>query len=201
MKSLRRIPNVPIVPILLSALVTAFLLAMPVLAAEGAEPDPADTATGLIFRWLNFLIVFGGIGYLVAKYGGGFFRANAKEIAAAILQATAAKEEADRELREIEAKIARLDRDVAEMRQQAQQNWEAESQRLQTSGLAEIEKINQAARAELAASERAAQQQLREIAATLAVKNAASLVGSRMNTEIRGKIFQTFLADLGRSKN
>ena len=199
MKLLRRIPIC--IPIGLTALVAVFLLAIPVLAAEGAEPDPADTAAGLIFRWLNFLIVFGGIGYLIAKYGGDFFRANAKEIAATILQSTEAKEEAHRQLSEIEAKIAGLNREVAEMRQQAEGNWAAEAERLRTSGLAEIEKIKQAATAELAASERAAQQQLREIAATLAVQNAAALVGSRMNGAIRGKIFQTFLVDLQRSKN
>ena len=177
------------------------LTALPVLAAEDSAPDPADSPTGLVFRWLNFIILFGGIGFLIAKYGGGFFRGNAKEIAASIVQATAAKEEADRELHAVEAKVERLDQDVTEIREQARQNWAAESERLRSSGAAEIEKINQAARAELAASERAAQQQLRGIAASLAVTNAAALVGARMNAEVRAKLFQTFLADLGRSKN
>lgn len=183
------------------ALFMFLFAALPVMAAEGAEPDPADSTAGLIFRWLNFLIVFGGMGWLIAKYGGAFFRGNAKEIAASIVEATAEKEEAVRELHAVEAKIERLDRDVAEMREQAQQNWAAESDRLRTSGAAEIEKINQAARGELAASERAAQEQLREIAASLAVRDAAALVSSRMNSDLRARIFQGFLADLGRSKN
>jgi F-type H+-transporting ATPase subunit b len=183
------------------ALLIFFFTALPVLADEGATPDPADSPAGLIFRWLNFLIVFGGIAFLLAKHGGAFFRGNAKAIAASIQEATAAKTEAERELHAVEAKIARLDPEVAEMRQEARQNWAAEAERLHASGLAEIEKINQAARGELAASERAAQQQLREIAATLAVEDAAALVGSRMNAEIRARMFQSFLGELGRSKN
>jgi F-type H+-transporting ATPase subunit b len=183
------------------ALLIFFFTALPVLAEEGAQPDPADSPAGLIFRWLNFLIVFGGIAFLLAKHGGAFFRGNAKAIAASIQEATAAKTEAERELHAVEAKIARLDPEVAEMRQEARQNWAAEAERLHASGLAEIEKINQAARGELAASERAAQQQLREIAATLAVEDAAALVGSRMNAEIRARMFQSFLGELGRSKN
>jgi len=178
-----------------------FFAALPVLAEEGAKPDPAESLTGLIFRWLNFLIVFGGIAYLIAKHGGAFFRGNAKEIAASIHEAQAAKAEAERELRAVETKIARLDPDVAEMRQEARQNWAAEAERLHASGLAEIEKISQAARGELAASERAAQQQLREIAATMAVQDAAALVGSRMSAEIRARMFQSFLGEIGRSKN
>jgi F-type H+-transporting ATPase subunit b len=187
---------------LASGLLLMFVLtALPVLAAEGGEPKPEDTTAGLIFRWLNFLIVFGGIGYLIAKHGGAFFRGNAKEIAASIVEATAAKAEAEQELRVVETKIARLDQDVAEMREEARRNWAAESERLRASGQAEIEKINQAARGELAASERAAQQQLREVAAALAVQNAAAVVSSRMNPEIRTKMFQSFLVELGKGKN
>ncbi|HEV7967058.1 MAG TPA: ATP synthase F0 subunit B [Candidatus Acidoferrales bacterium] len=175
------------------------LTALPVLAAEGPGPDPADSTTGLIFRWLNFLIVFGGIAYLIAKYGRTFFRGHAKEIAASIVEATAVKAEAGRELREVEVKIERLDQDVAELREEARRSWAAEAERLRTSGLAEIEKINQAARAELASSERAAQHEVREIAASIAVERAAVLVSSMMNPKIRARMFQSFLGELGKS--
>jgi F-type H+-transporting ATPase subunit b len=196
MKSCRRFPAFAS-----GALLIFFFMALPVLAEEGAKPDPAESPTGLIFRWLNFLIVFGAIAYVIAKYGGAYFRGNAKAIAADIHEATAAKAEADRELREVEAKIARLDRDVAEMREEARRNWAAEAERLRVSGLAEIDKINQAARGELAASERAAQQQLREIAASMAVERAAALVSSRMNMEVRARMFHSFLGELGRGAN
>src|ERR1700676_2987520 len=121
MKSSNRFPY-----FLSGALLMLFFMALPVLAAEGAEPDPAESTAGLIFRWLNFLIVFGGIAYLIARHGGAFFRGNAKEIAASIVEATAVKAEADRELREVEVKIARLDQDVTEMREEARRNWAAE---------------------------------------------------------------------------
>ena len=184
-----------------SALLIFFFTALPVLAEEGAKPDPAESSTGLLFRWLNFLIVFGGIAYLIAKYGGSFFSGNANAISASIREATAVKVEADRELREVETKIARLDRDVAEMREEARRNWAAESERLNTSAQAEIEKIAHAAREELAASERAAQQQVREMAASMAVERAAALVSSMMNTEVRSRMFQSFLRELGRRAN
>ena len=183
------------------ALMVFFFAALPVLAAEGGEPDPADSTVGLIFRWLNFLIVFGGIAYLLAKHGGSFFRGNAKEIAKSIHDAAAAKAEAEGELRAVETKIAHLGQEVAKINEEARQNWAAEAERLEASGRAEIEKIAQAARGELAASERAAQQQLRDVAASMAVGRAAELVSSRMNPEIRAKMFQKFLSELGRGAN
>jgi len=184
-----------------SGLVIFILTAFPALAGEASPEDPAAASAGLIFRWLNFILVFGGIGYLIAKRGGAFFRANAKAIAASITEAQAAKAEADRELREVETKIARLDQEVAELREAARRDSAAEAERLRASGRAEIEKISQAARGELAASERAAQQELRALAASMAVERAGTLLSSRMNGEIRARMFHIFLGELGRSAN
>jgi F-type H+-transporting ATPase subunit b len=188
-------------PLLAAALFTFVFTAIPALAAEGAGEDSGASSAGLLFRWLNFVIVFGGIAYLIAKHGGSFFRANAKAIAASITEASAAKAEADRELHQVETKIARLDQEVAELREAARRDSAAEAERLLASGRMEIEKIRQAARAELAASERASQQELRAIAASMAVERAGALVSSRMNGEIRARIFHAFLGELGRSAN
>ena len=184
-----------------SGLLIFLITTLPALAAEASAEDPAAATSGLIFRWLNFILVFGGVGYLIAKRGGAFFRANAKAIGASITEAQAAKTEADRELREVEAKIARLDQEVVELREAARRDSAAEAERLLASGRAEIEKISQAARGELAASERAAQQELRALAASLAVERAAALLSSRMNGEIRARMFRAFLGELGRSAN
>ena len=189
------------VPLLATALFTFVFTAIPALAAEGTGEESSGFTPGLFFRWLNFAIVFGGIAYLIAKHGGSFFRANAKAIAASITEASAAKAEADRELHAVEAKIARLNQEIAELREAARRDSEAEAERLLASGRVEIEKIMQAARGELAASERAAQQELRAIAASMAVDRAGALVKSRMNAEVRGRIFHSFLGELGRSTN
>lgn len=188
-------------PLLASGIFAVFLTALPALAAEGAGEDPGASTAGLLFRWLNFFIVFGAIAYLIGKHGGTFFRGNAKAIAESIMEASAAKAEADRELQEVETKIARLDDEVSELRESARRESAAEQDRLVASGRAEVEKISQAARGELSAAERAAQQELRSIAASMAVERAGALVSSRMNGEIRARIFHAFLSELGRSAN
>lgn len=188
-------------PLLATALTTIFLTAIPALAAEGAAEDSGGFTPTAFFRWLNFVIVFGGIAYLIAKYGQSFFRANAQAIAAGIAEASAAKAEADRELHEVETKIASLDQEIAELREAARRDSQAEAERLLASGRVEVEKIRQAAQGELAASERAAQQELRAHAASLAVERAGMLVSSRMNGETRSKMFRAFLGKLARSTN
>jgi F0F1-type ATP synthase membrane subunit b/b' len=182
-------------------LLAFFLFSLPMLAAEGAAPNPADSPAGTIFRWLNFALVFGGIAFLIAKNGGAFFSANARAISASIREGTAAKQEADRQLHEVETKIARLDQEVAGLQESAKRDSVAETERLNASGQAEIEKIQIAARAELGSTERAAKQELRALAASLAVERAGELVASRMDKNIRAKLFNAFLVELGRSAN
>jgi F0F1-type ATP synthase membrane subunit b/b' len=182
-------------------LIIFLLAAIPMLAAEASEQDPAASPAGVAFRWLNFFFVFGGMAYLIAKHGGAFFRGNAKAIASSINEATADKAEADRQLSEVNAKISRLDQEVAEMREAARRDAAAEAERLRLSGLAEIEKIKQAERAEVDASERAAQHQLKEMAASMAVERAGALLISRMNQEVRARLLRSFAGDLGRSPN
>ncbi len=186
---------------ILTSVLGCLLMTLPALAEEGSSVNPADSPAGQIFRWLNFALVFGGIAYLIAKHGGNFFRANAQAIAASIHEGTAAKEEADRQLREVEAKISRLDQDVAVMREAARRDSTAEAARLEASGNAEIEKIEAAARSEMGSAERAARKELRVLAANLAVERAGSIVSSRMDNSVRGRLFQSFLGDLGRRTN
>ena len=180
---------------------TIFLTSLPLLAAEAENEDPAETTAGLVFRWLNFLFIFGGAAWLIRKHGGAFFRARAQEIARSIMEASAAKAEAERQLREAEAKVARLDQEVAELRAAARRDSDAEAGRIRTSGLAEIEKIQVVARVELEAATRAAKHQLREMAAQLAIERAATLVGQKMNLQVREKMFRSFVSELGRNVN
>src|SRR5258708_26829808 len=82
MKSWRRA-----ITVFASGLLIFFLTALPALAAEGGGEDQGASTGALIFRWLNFVLVFGGIGYLIAKHGGALFRANAKALSASATQA------------------------------------------------------------------------------------------------------------------
>ena len=88
----------------ISFLVVFLLIAVPPLLAQEGENSPADTPTGWAFRWLNFAIVFGAIGYCAVKFGGPVFRATAEETAKKIEEGARAREEAEKQKKEIEAK-------------------------------------------------------------------------------------------------
>lgn len=184
----------------LAFLATFFFLAtLPALAQEGG--GEADTTTGWTFRWVNSAIVFGAIAYFAIKKGGPAFRANADDIARKIEEGTRAREAAEKQKQEVEAKLANLPKEIERLKAEAKRDSGAEAQRLRALAREEAQKIERAALAEIAAAERAAMLELKARTARLAVERAAVLLRTQLTPTAEQKLFQAFVADLERSVN
>lgn len=181
----------------------AFLLfaAAPAFAQEGPAASSADSPTGWVFRWLNFAIVFGGLGYLIWKWGAPYFRQHAEEISEKIAEGTRAREAAEAQRREIQAKLAGLDDEIQRLREAGKQDAEAEAQRLRDMGRAESEKIERAARAEIEAAERQGRLELKILGAKLAVELAEALLRRSLTPKSEEFLFDGFVTELKRSVN
>lgn len=177
-----------------------FLAAAPLFAQE-SESSPADSPTGQFFRWLNFAIVFGVIAYFAVKKGGPYFRGQAEEISPKIAEGARAREAAEEQRRQVEAKMANLEKEIAEMRAEAKKDAAAEAQRLRAQAREDAEKIERAAQAEIAAAERAARMELKTFAAKLAVERAEAVLREELTSKAESALFQTFVRELDRSAN
>jgi F-type H+-transporting ATPase subunit b len=185
----------------LGSLITLLLLAaLPVLAQEG-EASPVDSPAGWIFRWLNFAIVFGAIGYLAWKKGGPYFRAQAEEIFRKIAEGARAREAAERQRQEVQAKLANIESEIATIRAESKRDADAEAQRLRSLAREEAQKIERAAQAEIAAAERAARMELKSLAARMAVERAEALLRKELTPKSEAALFQAFVQELERSVN
>ena len=171
------------------------------LAAEGGQQDPAEAPIGTVFRWLNFALVFGGLGYLIAKKAPALFRGRADAIAASIADAAAAQADAEHHLREAEEKLLQLDHEAAELRAAARRESAAEAERIRALARSEAEKIARAAQLEGQAAERAARIELKVMAARLAVDRADALIRQQITAETQAALFGSFLNDLARGAN
>jgi len=188
---------------LLTSNLALFLLltATSVWAAEEGNQSPADSPIGKVFRWLNFAIVAGVLGFVIRKWMLPALRKRAEGIRRAIAEGGEAKAEAEKELRSIEARLARLDEEVAAMRAAAQRQSEAEATRIRGLAREESAKIERAGRAEIEAAERSARIELRRMAAQLTVSRAESFIREQINAATRAVLFRSFVADLGRRAN
>jgi F-type H+-transporting ATPase subunit b len=124
------------------------------------------------------------------------FRKNADTISSAIAKATVAKAEADRQLREAEDKLARLQQEVAQLRATAQREGSAEAERIRALAKRDAERVRLAARAEIEAAERAARLELKVIAANLAVDRAEALLVKQLTPQTQESLVSAFVESL-----
>jgi len=166
------------------------------LAAGAGEQSPAEEPVGTVFRWLNFLLAFGIAAYFIVRYAPGWARGRGEAISTSIAEAAAAKAAAEKELREVEGKLAQLEEEVTGLRAAAQNESAAEAERIRARTREEIEKIAHAAQAEIEAAERAARMELKGTAARLAVERAGNLLRSQFTAPAQAALFRSFLNDL-----
>jgi F0F1-type ATP synthase membrane subunit b/b' len=183
---------------ILSALIApGIVLAFASVARAAVEGgSPAEQPAGTLFKWIHFVILAIAAYWLFTKILPPHIRRNADKISAAITKATAAKAEAERQLKEAAARLASLENEVARFREQAQKDAAAELQRLRGISKVEIEKVGIAAKAEIEAAERAARVELKALAAKLAVDRAESLVAKQMTPAVQEAMIDNFVQTL-----
>ena len=135
----------------------------------GMSPDTASTA----FTVLNFVLLMIGIGYLLMKMLPKAFRQRSSTIQKQLVDARTATEEAKARLGSVEARLAKLDEQIAEMKQQAEADLAREEKRVQAGLEDEQKKIVDAAEAEIVAATAAARREIQNYAAELAIDQAA----------------------------
>ena len=122
---------------------------------------------------LNFAIVAGAVGYFSKKSLPGMFRNRTSSIQKAMQEARKASEDANRRLGEIEARLSRLDSEIAGMRATAEKEAAAEEARIKAAAEEDGRKIVESAEQEIAAAAKLARRELTSYAANLAVSLAA----------------------------
>jgi F-type H+-transporting ATPase subunit b len=171
-------------------------------AARAADEGGASAAVFTErFKWINFAIVLAALIWLFGKVLPPKFRANAENISSTITKAQAAKEEADRKLRDAEQRLARLEEEVRGLRAQAQKDAAAEAERIRALARSDAEKVAISAKAEIEAAERAARIELKTLAAKLAVDGAEALLAKRLTPQTQDALIAGFVKSLQGSPN
>jgi F-type H+-transporting ATPase subunit b len=171
------------------------LFAVASFGAEAGGANGAGTATE-VFKWINFAIVAVALIWVFAKKLPPVFRSNAQNISSAITKAAAAKAEADRQLTEAEQRLSRLAEEVKAIRDEALQDAAAEAERIRALAKSDIEKVGLAAKAEIAAAERAARLELKVLTAQLAVDQARGLVAKQLTPQTQDALVSGFVESL-----
>ncbi len=164
--------------------------------ASAQEANSAAEHTTELFKWINFGILAAVLLWAFAVKLPPVFRRNAETIGSAITKATAVKAEADKQLADAEAKLGRLDQEIAAMRVNAEKEAAEDAARIKEMAKSDAEKISLAAKAEIEAAQRAARMELKALAAKLAVDGAESLLAKQLTAQSQESLVSEFVKSL-----
>ncbi|HWQ53362.1 MAG TPA: hypothetical protein VN442_06740 [Bryobacteraceae bacterium] len=162
-------------------------------AAEGGHGSEGGHANLEPWKWANFLIIAGLVGWAVKKHGGPFFDGRTREIRKQMVEAEEIRAEADRRTAEVERRLANLQSEIEAMRQEALAEQQAESERFSRLMADETAKIQEQAEAEIEAAGKQARLELKRYAAELAVGLAEKKIRDRMTPGAQNMLVDAFV--------
>ena len=179
----------------LDCLMLALLCAAPILAQHSAEGGEG-ASNSILWKWANFAILVGALGYLVYKKAPAFFLSRTEAIRRGIEEADCLRREAEQRVAEIEQRLRSLEGEVETLRAKAREEMTAENDRLQRETQDHLTKIRQQAEQEIAGAAKAAQREVRAHAAELAVSLAATKIRGMLSPRTDQSLVVSFLDGL-----
>lgn len=149
-----------------------------------------------VFEDFNSGILILAIVWGLWKFLPKMFRKRSEDLQKELVSARVATEDANRRLAEVEARLLRLDSEIAGFRQQVEQEGVQDEQRIRAALEAERERIVASAEQEIAAAQATAQRELKKFAADLAIDNA--MRGIQLSNDTDRALVREFGKSLGK---
>jgi F-type H+-transporting ATPase subunit b len=151
-----------------------------------------------VWKWANFAILAGALGYGIAKKGGPFFQSRSQEIRKGIAEAEELRKNAELKAADVDRRLANLGIEVEQLRVSARSEQAAATERLRQETAAELTRIQEHATREIDSAAKAARVELKRYAARLAIDLAEQKLRARMNAESQSALVDNFVRNLDR---
>ncbi len=128
---------------------------------------------------------------------GQVFDNRASSIVKELEQARHEKEQAQRQLAEVEARLNRLDQEVEEIRREALNEASREQERIRQAAAADAEKIRQTAAREIEGAMKTARTELRAFVAEQSIEMAEAMIKRELRPEDNSRMLTKYVDELG----
>ncbi|MBI3651299.1 MAG: ATP synthase F0 subunit B [Acidobacteria bacterium] len=157
-----------------------------------------DPKNQLLWQIVNFVVFVAILVYLLRnKIGiGKVFNDRAASIRKELDKAKIEKAEAERKLAEVEARLSKLDEEVALMREDAEREAEREATRIREAAAQEAEKIRQMTAREIAGALKEARAELRAFVAENSVAMAEAIIKRELKPEDNRRLLSKYVDEL-----
>jgi F-type H+-transporting ATPase subunit b len=167
------------------------------LEGEGAPAPWWNIPSFEVWRWVNLIIFVVVFIYILRRPVSNAMRARREGIRRELMRAQEERNAALAKLEEVEARLAKLDAEVANIREQSQREAAEERERTRRSTESETQKLREQAQREIESAGKAARQELREFAAEQSVRLAEEMIRRDIRPEDDTRLVNLRVEELG----
>jgi F-type H+-transporting ATPase subunit b len=179
------------------------LVALPAVAAEGAEPG--GVFAGNVGNALWTLVIFGLVVFVLGKFAWkpilGGLQQREQYIRASLEQAKKDREEAEARLKEYVDKLNSARAEATAIVEEARRDAEVVRRRIEEEGRAESSAIVERARREVTIAAETAKKELYEVSAKLATELAGRLLGREIQAGDHDRLIRESIDSIERGGN
>jgi F-type H+-transporting ATPase subunit b len=165
--------------------------------AEGESAPWWNIPSFEVWRWVNLLIFVTLFVYILRRPVSEAMRARREGIRRDLMRAQEERNAALAKLEEVEARLTRLDAEVASVREQSEREAAEERERIRKSTEEEARKLREQAQREIESAGKAARQELREFAAGQSVRLAEEMIRRDIKPEDDARLVSLRVEELG----
>jgi F0F1-type ATP synthase membrane subunit b/b' len=170
-----------------------FCLAAGLALAEGSEGGEGNL---LLWKWANFLVLAGALGYLMAKMLPPLFASRTQSILKDMVESQRIRKDADERAAEVDRRLAAIDTEIAALRAESREETTAEAERLAKHAAAEVARIQAQAEREIGDAGKDARLELKRYTAGLTIDLAAQKIRARMTPATDDRLIRGFMRAL-----
>ena len=183
-------------------MVLSFIISNALLAFSAAEETPWWDYPGFeLWKFANLAVFVAALVYIMTRKAklGEVFKSRSETIKQQLARAQQERDAALGKLKEVEERLARIDTEVATIREQAVSEAAAERDRIARSTETEITKLSEQALREIETAGKATRKELRRYAAEQSVRLAEEIVRREMKPEDDARLIANNIEELGGS--
>ncbi|MBI3682003.1 MAG: hypothetical protein HY235_16595 [Acidobacteria bacterium] len=169
----------------------------PALAAEEGGPHSEPS---IWWKWANFALLAGGLGYLISRHAGPFFSSRTAAIRSGLADAAAVSQQADARVAGIERRLANLGAEIERLRAESREEMSAEIQRIRAETARLAARTQASAESEIASIVKLARRELKAHSAALAVQLAEVQIRERLSGVAQEGLIRQFVSDLASTR-
>ena len=175
------------------------LSAVPIHAQESpaAEQETeAESPVRTVWKWVNFAVLFGGLGYLLKKPAKEFFDSRKADIASGLERAQKAQEEAAQRMSQIEQRLGKLSTEIAGLRTQSEQDAAREKEKIVSEAQRDVDRVVEQSRQEMERIAQGIEREIKESIADVVIERASQRLQTKMTPDDQKKVVVRFIKNL-----